>query len=88
MHRIADVFFTGINYWGSKDAIRMWEDFDEQSVENDLRLLADAGLTHLRVFPLWSVFQPLHALYGPSEVYEYTFGEQPLPDTPAGNYHQ
>ena len=62
----------------------MWEDFDEQSVENDLRLLADAGLTHLRVFPLWSVFQPLHALYGPSEVYEYTFGEQPLPDTPAG----
>ena len=77
-------FFTGINYWGSKSAINMWSEFDAESIENDLSLLRDAKITHLRVFPLWSVFQPLHALYGPSNIYEYTFGEDPLPDTPAG----
>ena len=84
MKRISNSFFTGINYWGSSDAINMWENYDEQSIEKDMELLASAGVTHLRVFPLWPVFQPLHALYGPSEVYEYTFGEQPLPDTAAG----
>lgn len=83
-HIFSNGFFTGINYWGSKDAINMWSRFDIESIENDLRLMKDAGITHLRVFPLWSVFQPLHALYGPNAVYEYTFGEDPLPDTPAG----
>ena len=78
-----DGFFTGINYWGSKSAINMWSEFDAESIENDLRIMKDAGLTHLRVFPLWSVFQPLCALYTKS-IYEYTFGEDPLPDTPAG----
>lgn len=77
-------FFTGINYWASDSAINMWESFEPAVIENDLRLLRDAGITHLRVFPLWSVFQPLKALYGPGDVFEYGLGEQPLPDTPAG----
>ena len=77
-------FFTGLNYWDSKNAIRMWEFFDPESIEKDMQLMKDAGVTHLRVFPLWSVFQPLHALYGPDDVFEYAFGEQPLPDTDAG----
>ena len=84
MKRISESFFTGINYWGSKEAINMWQNFDSQSIENDLKLLKNAGITHLRIFPLWSVFQPLTALYGPHSVYEYSFGEEPLPDTPAG----
>ena len=84
MERISSSFFTGINYWGSRDAINMWENYDERSIEKDVEVLASAGVTHLRVFPLWPVFQPLHALYGPSDVYEYAFGEQPLPDTEAG----
>lgn len=62
----------------------MWSNFNPDSIEKDFKLLKNAGITHLRVFPLWSVFQPLHALYGPEQVYEYTFGEEPLPDTPAG----
>lgn len=77
-------FFTGLNYWGSKNAINMWSEFDEVSIENDMKLMRDAGITHLRIFPLWSVFQPLNALYGPDDVYEYAFGEDPLPDTAAG----
>lgn len=84
MERISKRFFTGINYWGSADAINMWENFDIESVEKDFQTLTDYGVTHLRVFPLWPVFQPLKALYGPKDVYEYGLGEGCLPDTPAG----
>lgn len=84
MDRISDSFFTGINYWASKNAIKMWEDFDEASIENDLKLLNEAGITHLRVFPLWSTFQPLTAEYSFVGAYEYRFGDSPLPDTEAG----
>lgn len=77
-------FFTGLNYWGSESAINMWSNFNEQSIEKDMQLMKDAGITHLRVFPLWPVFQPLTALYGPKDVFEYSFGEDPLPDTEAG----
>ncbi len=82
--QLSEEFFTGINYWGSESAINMWENFNPESIENDLRLLRDAGITHLRVFSLWPIFQPLTALYGPDDVYEYSFGEKVLPDTPAG----
>lgn len=81
---IENAFFTGLNYWGSKNAINMWSKFDKESIENDMKLMKNAGITHLRIFPLWSVFQPLSALYGPADVYEYSFGEEPLPDTKAG----
>ena len=71
-------FFAGINYWGSESAINMWENFNPESIENDFKLLKNAGITHLRVFPLWSVFQPLKALYGPSGMYGYEFMEDKL----------
>lgn len=78
-------FFTGINYWGSKEAINMWENFDPESIEGDLKLLSEIGITHLRVFPLWPVFQPLYGIYGANNVYEYTFKDgKELPDTEAG----
>ncbi|MBP3359493.1 MAG: cellulase family glycosylhydrolase [Clostridia bacterium] len=77
-------FFTGINYWGSESAINMWSNFNPESIEMDLSLLKDAGITHLRIFPLWPVFQPLNAIYGPGGEYEYAFGEEPLADTEAG----
>lgn len=78
-------FFTGINYWASKNAINMWEDFDEEVIEKDLIALKSVGITHLRVFPLWPVFQPLYGIYGFSGIYEYTFKDgAELPDTEAG----
>lgn len=77
-------FMTGVNYWGSEKAIKMWDPFKPEIVERDFQQLQKMGVTHLRVFPLWPVFQPLNALYGPEDVYEYTLGEDPLPDTPAG----
>ena len=35
MHRISKEFFTGINYWGSQNAINMWEHFDAEEEEKD-----------------------------------------------------
>jgi hypothetical protein len=59
----------------------MWSDWLPEVVEVDLAQLAQAGLQVLRVFPLWSVFQPLTQLYGaggsPQEV---RLGEEPLPE--------
>ncbi len=85
--KIFNNYFTGINYWASNSATNMWHDYSPETVENDLKLLSSYGITHLRIFPLWSDFQPLKAIYanGEGEVYQYTFSdEKPLPDTPAG----
>ena len=77
-------FFTGINYWDSKNAINMWQNFDATVIENDFISLKNAGVTHLRVFPLWPVFQPLTALYKTTGVMEYVINEDILPNTEAG----
>ena len=78
--------FTGINYWESKSAINMWESFDEDIIDSDFKKLSEAGITILRVFPIWSVFQPLNAIRDNFGVIEYRLGEQPLPDTEAGTF--
>ena len=86
-NELLNEFFTGINYWGSKHATNMWnvDKYDPQSIEEDMIALKKAGVTHLRIFPMWADFQPLTALYTTSDVpYEYTFGEEHLPDTEAG----
>ncbi len=77
-------FFTGINYWASKNAMNMWHDFDEASVERDMVELKNVGVTCLRVFPLWHDFQPLTAIHQTDGAYEYRFGEDVRPDTEAG----
>ena len=79
-------FFTGINYWESKHATRMWHEFSPEIVEEDMKVMAEAGIDSLRVFPLWPDFQPLTVAYAESYDGEYEFmlnGEH-LPDTPAG----
>ena len=83
--KIIGRFFTGINYWGSEKATDMWSAFDAESIEKDMIAMKNAGITHLRVFLSWPVFQPLNALYTTASApYEYTFGDEPLPDTEAG----
>ncbi|MGV8910089.1 MAG: hypothetical protein ACOH1Y_13995 [Propionicimonas sp.] len=83
-------FTLGCNYWASHAGTRMWRDWRPAVVERDLAALAAAGLTTLRVFPLWSDFQPVTAVRGFGGVLEDLRlttpeqGEQPLPDTPVG----
>lgn len=78
-------FFVGCNYWASHAGMRMWSMWDEAVVEDDLRRLSEARITTLRIFPLWSDFQPLRMHYGGNGAErEIRMGEEPLPDTEAG----
>ncbi len=82
-------FTLGLNYWASHAATRMWTDWDESVVSADLAHIAALGCRVLRVFPLWSDFQPVMVLRancakgGYPRGYAFT-GERPLPDTEAG----
>lgn len=72
-------FVLGCNYWASHAGTRMWSDWDEAQVADDLDRLSAAGLQVLRVFPLWPDFQPLEQLYGGGgQRVEFRHGEQPL----------
>ncbi|MDX1359197.1 MAG: cellulase family glycosylhydrolase, partial [Clostridia bacterium] len=54
----------GCNYWASNAGINMWEDWDPKVIDRDFELLSDFGISILRVFPLWPVFQKLEPIYG------------------------
>ena len=62
--------FLGLNYWSSKHAIKMWENWDTLEIEKDLKIIHEYGITHLRIFPLWSYFQPIHALMSNNKIIE------------------
>jgi hypothetical protein len=63
----------------------MWSDWRPDIIESDLKQLSEMGMEVLRVFPLWSDFQPIKLLRGFTGLpQEYRFGEDPLPDTQAG----
>ena len=78
-------FFIGCNYWASHAGTAMWNDWCSDAIEEDFLLLSKHGVNVLRVFPLWSVFQPINLLRKHEGIpREYRFGEDPLPDTDTG----
>ena len=78
-------FIIGCNYWASHAGVHMWSDWDINVVQEDFQRLAELGQDMVRVFPLWSDFQPLTMLYGPSgNSMEIRHGEVPYDDTPEG----
>ncbi|MBN2390790.1 MAG: cellulase family glycosylhydrolase [Anaerolineae bacterium] len=88
MHKILITpgsFLVGTNYWASHAGTAMWRDWQADVVERDFRTLAEEGLQVLRVFPLWPDFQPITQLYGGTgRPVEIRHGEEPLPETEAG----
>ena len=52
-------YMIGCNYWASSQGIYMWRNWEEDIVRQDLEKLASYGLDTIRVFPLWSDFQPI-----------------------------
>ena len=52
-------FFVGCNYWAKNAGMYMWSQWDRDVVERELAALAANGVSVVRVFPLWSDFQPL-----------------------------
>ncbi|MFG3344280.1 glycosyl hydrolase [Streptomyces sp. NPDC048018] len=55
----------GVNYTPSHGWFHHWLDFDLDSVRADLDSVAALGLDHVRVFPLWPLFQPNRTLIRP-----------------------
>lgn len=51
--------YTGCNYWASNAGLYMWRRWEPETVKRDIDLLAASGVNMMRVFPLWSDFQPL-----------------------------
>lgn len=56
-------FNFGCNYWASYAGTNMWSDFKLEEIEKDLLSLKEIGVKILRVFPLWSDFQPISAIF-------------------------
>lgn len=79
-------FVTGVNYWASNAGIKMWSDFDEKAIDNDFAKIASLKMDIVRLFPLWSEFQPVHQLYGGcGSIQDVRFKDDVLPpDTEAG----
>ena len=76
-------FVIGCNYWASNAGTYMWRNWDETVVEEDLRKLSGCGVECLRVFPLWSDFQPI-STYIKAGCNEMRIHDKPLDRTPEG----
>src|SRR5205807_1368079 len=48
----------GVNYTPTHGWFHHWLDFDLDEARADLDSVAAFGLDHIRVFPLWPLFQP------------------------------
>ena len=79
-------FVTGVNYWASNAGIKMWSDFDEKAIDSDFAKLAALKMDIIRLFPLWSEFQPVRQLYRycGGEVDVRYFDDTLPPDTEVG----
>lgn len=72
-------FHVGCNYWASHAGVKMWRDWNPKQVAADLDEMSAYGMTVLRVFPLWSDFQPLTAEYGAGQAFvSWTQKDGPL----------
>ncbi|MEE1786279.1 glycosyl hydrolase [Streptomyces sp. SP17BM10] len=58
----------GVNYTPTRGWFHHWLDFDLDAVRADLDSVAALGLDHVRVFPLWPLFQPNRTLIRPRAV--------------------
>ena len=76
-------FFLGCNWWASHAGTNMWHDWREDVVDEDVRAIKAAGIDVMRVFPLWSDFQPLR-MHHADRPRELRLREDPLPNTDAG----
>ena len=52
-------FLLGFNYWASHAGLYTWRQYDPIVVERDFKTLRAYGVNTIRIFPLWSDFQPL-----------------------------
>lgn len=53
----------GCNYWASNAGTRMWKEWNPEAVRTDFEILSAHGIQWLRIFPVWSEFQPVIPMY-------------------------
>ena len=51
-------FIFGVNYWPPKKAMFMWREFDRSSVDEDMSIISELGLSCVGISLLWEDFQP------------------------------
>ena len=75
-------FFVGCNYWAKNAGMYMWSQWRPDVIERELAELAKNGVQVMRVFPLWSDFQPLTGdCYAGGNYRSYRFRDnRPLPN--------
>ena len=75
-------FFVGCNYWAKNAGMYMWSQWRPDIVNKELEALSKHGTRVMRVFPLWSDFQPLTGDCRAGGSYRsYRFRDnQPLPN--------
>lgn len=76
-------FAVGCNYWASNAGAYTWRFFNKNVVKKDLEVLRSHGVNTIRVFPLWSDFQPLHKGNTFSNVFPLRHSEK-IPSDPDG----
>jgi endo-1,4-beta-mannosidase len=54
-----DEFSIGVNYWASNAGTKMWSKFSLEEIDADFAALKSANVNTVRIFPLWSDFQPI-----------------------------
>lgn len=60
---MSEKYIIGYNYWSSDAGCYMWERFNPECIEKDMALLKEYKVNCIRVFPIWSVFQPIKMYY-------------------------
>ncbi len=53
-----DPFILGVNYWPRRKAMTWWADFDEDEVREEFGIIAEVGMTMVRIFLFWEHWQP------------------------------
>jgi endo-1,4-beta-mannosidase len=51
-------FKVGVNYWPRRKAMAWWKAFDAAEVADEFDVIADLGMSLVRIFLLWEDFQP------------------------------
>ena len=52
----------GANYTPRRGWFHTWGEIEPAQIQEDLAQIADLGLDHVRIFPLWPVLQPNRTL--------------------------
>src|SRR5262245_5755900 len=55
---VGDPFPVGVNYWPRRKAMGWWKAFDRSEVADEFDVIADLGLSVVRIFLLWEDVQP------------------------------